>query len=249
MRDQTDNPAQPADDDSLAAEYVLGVLDAAERESCARRIEQDSAFAALVVQWQERLASMNETYEEVTPPAAIKSAIDGRLFGSEAANSPLGEVLEQAQRGLWQRFGGWISAAVAVLVLAIGVGLWSGVLLPTDKGPVLVAELAPTEGRASFDARFEQQSGQLRITFKNGVPGAEKDFELWVIEEGQSPVSLGVLPQNVASSDLDLSEPLAAKLTRGAVLAVSLEPKNGSPTGLPTGPVVALGPLKDALQS
>jgi anti-sigma-K factor RskA len=33
-------------------------------------------------------------------------------------------------------------------------------------------------------------------------------------------------------------------LGEGAALAISLEPKGGSPTGAPTGPVVALGALK-----
>ena len=36
---------------------------------------------------------------------------------------------------------------------------------------------------------------------------------------------------------------LARRLTPDASLAVSLEPPGGSPTGLPTGPVVALGKL------
>jgi anti-sigma-K factor RskA len=34
---------------------------------------------------------------------------------------------------------------------------------------------------------------------------------------------------------------LAAELRRGATLAVSVEPAGGSPTGLPTGPVIAAG--------
>ncbi|WP_287200988.1 anti-sigma factor, partial [Mesorhizobium sp.] len=35
------------------------------------------------------------------------------------------------------------------------------------------------------------------------------------------------------------------KLAQGAVLAVSVEPAGGSPTGQPTGPVVAAGDLKN----
>jgi anti-sigma-K factor RskA len=38
---------------------------------------------------------------------------------------------------------------------------------------------------------------------------------------------------------------LQQQLEQGAVLAVSVEPPGGSPTGQPTGPVVATGDLKN----
>jgi anti-sigma-K factor RskA len=41
-----------------------------------------------------------------------------------------------------------------------------------------------------------------------------------------------------------LTPALQQKLAQGAVLAISVEPAGGSPTGQPTGPVVATGDLK-----
>ena len=64
-------------------------------------------------------------------------------------------------------------------------------------------------------------------------------FELWLVAGGQAPRSLGLLDP-AAGHRLPL--PVAA-LPADAVLAVSLEPEMGSPTGQPTGPVVHHGRL------
>ena len=55
------------------------------------------------------------------------------------------------------------------------------------------------------------------------------------------PDSLGVLPQDAASR-ITLPEALRGKLV-GSVLAISDEPEGGSPTGAPTGAVLATGEL------
>jgi anti-sigma-K factor RskA len=55
---------------------------------------------------------------------------------------------------------------------------------------------------------------------------------------------MGVIPAG-ASVHVGVDEQTQARLEKGAVLAVSLEPSGGSPTGQPTGPVVAAGDLKD----
>jgi anti-sigma-K factor RskA len=44
---------------------------------------------------------------------------------------------------------------------------------------------------------------------------------------------------------LAVSADLRRKIDAGAVFAISLEPQGGSPTGQPTGPVVAAGDLRD----
>ena len=59
----------------------------------------------------------------------------------------------------------------------------------------------------------------------------------------RAPISIGVLPQT-GQGELDVPEDLRARLTEGVVLAVSLEPFGGSPTGKATGPVVALGEVR-----
>jgi anti-sigma-K factor RskA len=43
-----------------------------------------------------------------------------------------------------------------------------------------------------------------------------------------------------------LADALAELLQQGATIAISVEPPGGSPTGKPTGPVVASGSLEQA---
>jgi len=68
-------------------------------------------------------------------------------------------------------------------------------------------------------------------------------FELWLIPTGETrPRSLGLV-QPGQPIRLEIPPDLAGRLTPDATLAVSIEPPGGSPTGLPTGPVIAAGKL------
>jgi anti-sigma-K factor RskA len=66
--------------------------------------------------------------------------------------------------------------------------------------------------------------------------------ELWLIPADGKPRPLGILR---ADQTVTISVPsdLAPLTAQNAVLAVSLEPPGGSPTGQPTGPVIATGKL------
>jgi anti-sigma-K factor RskA len=54
---------------------------------------------------------------------------------------------------------------------------------------------------------------------------------------------MGVIPSGTAVR-LPVAPAAKAKLDSGDVLAVSVEPAGGSPSGQPTGPVVAAGDLQ-----
>jgi anti-sigma-K factor RskA len=66
-------------------------------------------------------------------------------------------------------------------------------------------------------------------------------WELWMLPgEDQRPVSLGLITTHDAQTVI-VPEPLSAKLDQAQGLAMSVEPAGGSPTGLPTGPVLYAG--------
>ena len=68
-------------------------------------------------------------------------------------------------------------------------------------------------------------------------------WELWMLPgEDQKPVSLGLINTHDTQT-LVVPAPLAAKLDQAQGLAMSVEPAGGSPTGLPSGPVLYAGPL------
>ncbi|MCD6061837.1 MAG: hypothetical protein K0S16_2148 [Moraxellaceae bacterium] len=74
---------------------------------------------------------------------------------------------------------------------------------------------------------------------------ADRDLELWAIPEGGAPQSLGVIRRSEATkAEVALGAEAQARLAGGKVLAISLEPAGGSPTGAPTGPVLYTGRLQ-----
>ncbi|MET3578824.1 anti-sigma-K factor RskA [Mesorhizobium robiniae] len=230
MTPADDNEPEPGGDDLFAAEYVLGVLDADEREIASRRIDADAAFARLVDAWEAHLSPVAGTYPETEPPIRVKEAIDRRLFVAEP------------RAGLWSSLAFWRGlAAASVAALAITVAV--PYLNPPVEQPRLVASLAADGSDVRYLAVYDAAHREVGLSHVSGERAAGKDFELWMIEGKNQPVSLGVIPAG-QTAHMTLSPAAQEKLAQGAVLAVSLEPAGGSPTGQPTGPVVAAGDLK-----
>ncbi|WP_269930941.1 anti-sigma factor [Aminobacter sp. HY435] len=237
---ENSGPEWEGGDDIFAAEYVLGVLPADERRQASSRIDGEPAFARLVDQWELRFAPLASAYPEVEPPAAIKPAIDRRLatavqLPSSAAPSP----------GLWSSLALWrglAAAAVAALALYVAVPYVNPpVQAPQER---MVATLAADGSDVKYMVMYDAHSGEIGLAHVAGERGADRDFELWMIEGNNPPVSMGVIPAG-ASMKMPVKQDMRDKLAAGAVLAVSLEPTGGSPTGQPTGPVVAAGDLRD----
>lgn len=225
-------------DDMAAAEYVLGVTPAGERHAVARRIATDLDFARLVDQWETRLSPLTESYPEATPPDSIKTALDRRLFAG-------GDQPAAASRpGLWQSLALWrglAAASLAALVLYVAAPF---VAPPEEVPPVrLVASLAADDSEVRYLAVYDAGENYVGLSHVSGERAPDRDFELWVIEGDNPPVSVGVVPVG-ATVQLRVPDTIRGMLDRDAVLAISLEPAGGSPTDQPTGPVLAVGDLR-----
>lgn len=221
----TDRDLPPDDeDDALAAEYVLGLLPLDERAAAEGRAKADPVFAARVQAWEARMSTLNPGFAEVPAPDLLP-AIERRLFPQPEKTGP--------RRGLsWGFLGGIVTA----VVLALAVLVSQDQVAP---GPVLTASLSAEAQPLAFEARFDAASGTLTLTRTAGdAPGAGQDLELWVIGSEGVPASLGL----VRTAELTLQAPA---LGSGQVLAISLEPAGGSPTGAPTGPVLVTGILAE----
>lgn len=202
--------------EALAAEYVLGTLPLAERLTVEAMIESDAAFAAVVDEWRDRLAPLNDGYEEVPPPPALLNRIEARLFPAPARKGRGG--------WLWGLVVGLAAAAVALVV-------FTTVLRPPVPAQV-TATLTGENQPLVVAARFDPGTGELTVERTAG-PAAEpgKDYELWLIPEGQQPISIGLV------RDAALTIPLT-ELPKGSTLAITLEAAGGSPTGQAQGPLL-----------
>ncbi len=238
MTPADDRDLEHGGDDALAAEYVLGVLPGDERQAVARRVEEDAAFASLVGAWEERLSPLNAGYEDVEPPASLKTLVDARLFERP-------EQKTEPRLGLLQSLAFWRGLAGAALVafaIAIALPLLQPSAVPEDT-PRLVASLGADGTDVRYLAVYDGHAGEIGLSHVTGDRAQGRDFELWVIEGDAAPVSLGVVPVG-ASVHVPVASAHREMIASGALFAISLEPEGGSPTGQPTGPVVASGDLR-----
>lgn len=68
------------DRDALAAEYVLGTLDADERVRAESMMSADATFTALVRRWELRLGELHAMVEPVEPPAQVWDKIKANII-------------------------------------------------------------------------------------------------------------------------------------------------------------------------
>ena len=233
-----DDTMNPADGGNLiAAEYVLGVLSAEERREVERRLAQEPALAAEVAFWEERLTGLADTVAPVTPPPAAWSRIEAAVAGPGSAARPV---------SLWQSLAFWRGFGISAGALAaasIAALAYIG-LVPAARAPLMATLGSTASGQPNFVAAVTASGDSLIIVPASLLTNDPRAIELWLIPpgQGQRPHSLGLI-QPGQPIRLTIPPALAGSLTRDATLAVSLEPPGGSPTGLPTGEVIAAGKL------
>lgn len=229
-----------AGSDMTAAELALGLLDGADRDAGVRRMASDPAFAADVERWQARFAALFAAWPGVEAPAAVAARIEASLDARGVAAND-----NRAGRR-WRRLA--IAASLAAcLLLAVTTMLALRpppppvrVAVPVAGPPALLAALQPGGG-APIAAAYDPAAGVVRIAGTVAVP-AGRVAELWAIRGSDAPRSLGLMPA-AGPTRLAVAPALRRIVAADTVLAVSVEPAGGSPTGLPTGPVVATGKL------
>ena len=228
MSDTLDHNGLP-EDELLAAELALGVLEGAERTTAEQRAIRDHGFARLVEEWEQRLAPWAAEISEASPPPQVWDRISGAL----PAQTP--------RTGLWHSLKFWRGASFAsgALAAACLAGLfYLGTFVPQQ---ALIATIEGG-GHRHFVATVDSARGTVAVIPAAFSADATRVPELWLIPPDGRPRAVGLLraDQTVV---LALPPDLAAVAKNNAVLAVSLEPPGGSTTGLPTGPVIATGKL------
>ncbi|WP_380788126.1 anti-sigma factor domain-containing protein [Sphingomonas sp. R86521] len=221
--------------DLTAAELALGLLEGDERAAALRRVLAEPGFAADVEWWRERFAALFDLWPEVAAGPHVAARIAATLDGA---------VVAPVRRLAWPVLAIVSSAIAACLLLFIIVDPRPSVPVsqpvpaarPTS---LLVATLDAGEA-GPVAAAFDAAAGSLRIAAAPAVDSG-KVAQLWAIGGDGVPHPLALLA--AAPATLRLTAANRARIVAGAVLAISVEPTGGSPTGLPTGPVIAKGVL------
>lgn len=215
----------------VAAEYVLGVLSAEERRAVQARIAREPALRAEIEYWEQRLGPLASELEAIDPPPQVWPKIEAALAAD-------------AHRGtLWQNLPFWRWAAIgSAAVAAASIAAFVYVARIQSANVPLVAKLESNGGGAGFVVAIDTGSGGLTIVPAALADVSQRALELWLIVPGEQPRSLGLIEAGRAVH-IDVPADLLSRVAPQSTLAISLEPLGGSPTGLPTGPVIASGKL------
>lgn len=246
-------PADQNHDDLRCAEYALGVLDADARREVEQQMRDDPRINARVEQWQQRLAPLADEIGEVTPAAyvwpRILAALDMQI---DAPTRSAAATSRRTESGLWNnlRLWHWIGVGASAVAAACLIALFAMPRQPSAPPALhqgyMVASIQQNNGVAGWTATMDLQHARMIVVPASpaALP-AGKASELWLIPPGQKPIALGVIGSHKPTS-VALSPALLAQLSAKALLAVSVEPPGGSPTGQPTGPVIAKGTISGA---
>jgi anti-sigma-K factor RskA len=221
-----------ADIDALAAEYVLGTLDATERATIAARAQREPDLARRIADWEARLGPMADLATSVPPPPELLDRIERRLDG---AASPASQNATDLERRLKRWRAAAVVAGSLAACLALVIGVREATRPATDGTYVAVFQEGDAAPAFVLSIDLASRSLTLRAVGAQRQPG--KSYQLWIASDrlGTAPRSLGVVDN--AALITSRTVPYEPALVQAATFGVSLEPEGGSPTGLPTGPV------------
>ena len=212
--------------DLALADELIGRTRVARRLAGYRDVPPaDRAALALIL---VKLAQLSADLPQVPPHYTVKKRLDARLFAAPA------------RRGLGLR--GWLAAALTAAAVAVAALVIAPALMTQQADRI--AELSVPDRGLRITTAFDTDAGAVEVTLAEGPAPADGDLEVWWISPDAAPVSLGLAPHD-GTVTLPLPRDVAAHAAdaQGVTIALSSEPRGGSPTGQPTGPVLATAPL------
>jgi anti-sigma-K factor RskA len=242
--------------DLLAAEYVLGTLDAAERSAVAARRQREATLDQAIGDWENRLTPLALAVDPVSPPAILFPAIALKIGQSATLTARPVETdggvdfaMGVQVITLTRRVRRWRSAAMGfaaiaacLLIAFIARDSLFRTLEPTN----FVAVLQKDAGSPAFLVSIDVRNRALTVRTVSAQAPSGKSYELWLIDASVgAPRSLGVVGQRPFTQGPGLAKFDTAVVER-ATYAITVEPEGGSPDGRPSGAPVFAGKLVQA---
>ena len=210
----------------------------------------------------QRLRRADPLAEEARRRCEPREQLRSKLGrGSERrAAAPMSVQLSSRRVKQWRSTAIAMQAIAALLAIYVVAAQFYPDLIPlrgratetqTAQAPAqlaarLVAVLQQEPNAPAFLLSVDPQSRTLVVRRVSATPEQGRSYELWLIAKGApTPKSLGLVgsdefTQRTIPGNLDLAT------LRSASYAVSLEPAGGSPSGVPTGPVLFTGNIVES---
>ena len=231
----------PEQEKTLAAEFVLGLLEGEDLAEAVRRFRADTSFVHEVESWRAHLIAFDDT-TEVRPASdllwqKIEVGMGVRMSGRPSIAS--------AWSRLWSSVPvlrtAALAASFAAVLFAVGLGV---AIRQAREQPVMVAVLMDgTRPGAVVHAFADGRVVLVPLTSINVPEG--RALEVWTLPSRErGPVSVGLMSQ-ARTLQLNLKDLSAPRVDQ--LFEITLEPASGSPTGRPTGPVLFKGTTSTTL--
>jgi anti-sigma-K factor RskA len=216
--------------EKLASEYVIGTLRGRARARFQSLMRYDPALRQIVAEWEARLTPLAAAAGEIEPPARLWRAVARRVSGGTT-------------KGLAFWRGLAVTSTAFVLILATFIGL-----APRPDPPMaMVAVMSDDKGQPAMVVSWPPMKAmrdphvRIRVVQEHPVMAPGTTWEMWMLPGGQAaPVSMGLITTD-ADQTMRIQPALAGRMEGAWGMAMSVEPKGGSPTGAPTGPVIFKG--------
>jgi anti-sigma-K factor RskA len=232
-----------ADLKGQAGAYVLGALDADERESFEAHLSGCDACREEVRSLRRVADALSRSVPDRTPRPELRERVLASFPGASSAapTRPAG--------GLPGALRSWLPLA-AMLALTVGIGIYAarlqdrvaelqsamGVLAAPDLVSIDLAGQAPAP-QASARALWSRARGMV-FTVSNLPPlPAGRVYQVWVVT-AQAPISAGLLTPGPGGAEQTFFN-TPPDIPPPAAVAVSIEPAGGVPA--PTGEIYLVG--------
>lgn len=219
---------------AIADEYVLGLLEPAEAARVEAEMEKDAELKAAIAAGRDRFLPLDNGSISQPVSEGLWQRIEAALPAQtrQSAFSFARPANDNSSRP-WKMAA--FASMAAVFVLAIGLAF----NMMRTVEPLVIAVLVNETGEVQAVVEdFGNEQATIRMLADYHVP-ANKTIQVWTLPSREmGPVSLGVI-EGVRSARL--GGPLLPTPRNDQLYEITLEQVGGSPTGRPTGPILAKG--------
>ena len=246
------NTQDPNERTAEAGEYVLGTLNAAERQAFEAAMAQDEGLRREAHAWQDRLLGLTRRLQPVAVPPELWARIAARLGGVSQVVAMPGAAATSgaANDALWSsvRFWRWLSGGAVAAAVVMSVLLVRTLVAPPEgidqaqvQAPRYLAMLqTPDKSATGWIVETVGTDAIRLVQVGDGAAIPEgKTMQFWTKPEGaKGPTSLGLVkPGQVVVVPKGQLPGLADR----TLFELTLEPAGGSPYNKPSGPILFVG--------
>lgn len=221
--------------DRLASEYVLGTMRGAARARFQSLLKYDPGLRVLVAEWEAHLTPMAAAAAAIAPPARLWRRIAARI-GRRAGGG-----------GWWASLAFWRTCAATTTAAMLGLAVYIG-SLPRPELPIaMVAVMSDDNARPALVVSWPRPRDardphiRVRVVQEHAPLPPDRSWQLWILPKAKAaPIPLGLVGVEPMQT-IRLERAQLRTVWQSWGIALSVEPKGGSPTGAPTGPVIFKG--------